>query len=98
MRFNKSCKVAFLPLQPWSLLLGRESLVLTTELHTLTTTRMSISKLTDEGYGVIVIDLLGYGDCDMPLELEAYNLKTISRHFAELVKYEEIDKVIGVGH
>lgn len=60
--------------------------------------RSHISKLTDEGYGVIVPDLLGYGDSDMPLELEAYNLKTISGHFAELVKHENIDKVIGVGH
>ncbi|KAM0458640.1 hypothetical protein ACHAPV_006032 [Trichoderma viride] len=60
--------------------------------------RPYLSKLTDEGYGVIVPDLLGYGDSDMPLELEAYNLKTISGHFAELVKHEKIEKVIGVGH
>lgn len=50
--------------------------------------RLYLSKLTDEGYGVIVPDLLGYGDSDMPLEPEAYNLKTISGHFAELVKHE----------
>lgn len=60
--------------------------------------RLHISKLTDEDYGVIVPDLLGYGDSDMPLELEAYSLKIISGHFAELVKHENIDKVNGVGH
>lgn len=61
-------------------------------LHGIPSTRKEwrpyLSKLTDEGYGVIVPDLLGYGDSDMPLELEAYNLKTISGHFAELVKHE----------
>ncbi|KAF9776786.1 hypothetical protein IL306_004982 [Fusarium sp. DS 682] len=60
--------------------------------------RYQLSDLSEAGYGVIAPDCLGYGDSDKRPDLEAYNLKRLSRHFAELLDHERIDKVIGVSH
>ncbi|KAM0354950.1 hypothetical protein ACHAPU_000791 [Fusarium lateritium] len=60
--------------------------------------RHQVADLSEAGYGVIAPDCLGYGDSDKRAELEAYNLKRLSGHFAELLDHEKIDKVIGVSH
>jgi soluble epoxide hydrolase/lipid-phosphate phosphatase len=60
--------------------------------------RYQVIDLTDAGYGVIVPDCLGYGDSDKRLDIEAYRLKRLSGHFAELLDYENIKQVVGVGH
>jgi pimeloyl-ACP methyl ester carboxylesterase len=60
--------------------------------------RHQIADLSEAGYGVIAPDCLGYGDSDKRVDLEAYNLKRLSGHFAELLDYENIKKVIGVSH
>lgn len=54
--------------------------------------------LKDAGYGVVAPDLLGYGDTDKPEELEAYSMKRMSGHMAELLKKEGLEKVVGVAH
>ncbi|KAF4998685.1 hypothetical protein FGRMN_3011 [Fusarium graminum] len=60
--------------------------------------RHQVTDLSEAGYGVIAPDCLGYGDSDKRADLEAYNLKRLSGHFAELLDHEKIDKVIGVSH
>ncbi|KAI0478305.1 Alpha/Beta hydrolase protein [Xylaria cf. heliscus] len=58
----------------------------------------TIPALTAEGYGVIAPDLLGFGDSSKPTELEAYKLKGIVGHLAELLDAEGLKDVVGVGH
>ncbi|KAF2967064.1 hypothetical protein GQX73_g6526 [Xylaria multiplex] len=58
----------------------------------------TIPALTAQGYGVIAPDLLGFGDSSKPTELEAYNLKDIVGHLAEILDAEGLKDVVGVGH
>ncbi|CAG8957310.1 hypothetical protein HYFRA_00010733 [Hymenoscyphus fraxineus] len=60
--------------------------------------RHQIPFLSFLGYGVIAPDLLGYGNSDAPGELEAYEFKRMANHLAEILAYEKLEKVIGVGH
>lgn len=60
--------------------------------------RHQIKYLSAKGFGVIAPDLLGYGDTDSPLEVEAYSTKRMSDHVAEILKRENVESVIGVGH
>jgi len=57
-----------------------------------------ITALAAGGFGIVAPDLLGYGDTDSPAEVEAYSLKRMSDHIAEILAQEGIDHVIGVGH
>jgi pimeloyl-ACP methyl ester carboxylesterase len=57
-----------------------------------------VADLSAAGYGVIAPDCLGYGESDLPTEVEAYDLKRIAGHLAEILNQEDIGKVIGVGH
>lgn len=60
--------------------------------------RYQVADLSDAGYGVIAPDCLGYGDSDKRVDIEAYRLKRLSGHFAELLDHEKIDQVVGVSH
>ncbi|MCJ1403524.1 hypothetical protein MMC11_006747 [Xylographa trunciseda] len=60
--------------------------------------RHQVHALSAKGFGVLVPDLLGYGDTDSPAAVEAYSFKRMSDHLAEIVAKEGIRKVIGVGH
>lgn len=60
--------------------------------------RHQIKPLAVQGYGVIAPDLLGYGDTDSPVEVEAYSVNKMASHLAEILAKEGIAKVIGVGH
>lgn len=60
--------------------------------------RHQISFLSSLGYGIIAPDLLGYGETDAPIEVEAYEFKRMANHIAELLEHEKVVKVIGVGH
>ena len=57
-----------------------------------------VDNLTAAGYGVIAPDLLGYGDTDRPIELEAYKLKRTTGHLIEILDSHSLQKVIGIGH
>ncbi|GAD96888.1 epoxide hydrolase, putative [Paecilomyces variotii No. 5] len=62
--------------------------------------RRIVPKLKEDGYGIIAPDLLGYGDSDKPEEVEAYAIKRMADHVAEIVQIEglSLSRVIGVGH
>lgn len=60
--------------------------------------RHQISQFRKAGYGVVAPDLLGYGDTDKPEELDAYSMKRMSSHVAEILQRKGLQKVIGVGH
>ncbi|KAH6639918.1 Alpha/Beta hydrolase protein [Truncatella angustata] len=50
------------------------------------------------GYGLLVPDMLGYGESSAPAEADAYRLKLISQDLAELLDHAQLEQVVGVGH
>jgi len=60
--------------------------------------RFQIKSLTDHGYGVLVPDLLGYGDTDKPAEPVQYKFKKMAGEISQLLNNEALERVIGVGH
>jgi hypothetical protein len=60
--------------------------------------RVQIEHLPKLGYGLVVPDLLGYGDTDKPTEVEKYQLKYICPQVMELLDIEGLKTVIGVAH
>ncbi|KAF7979933.1 hypothetical protein HWV62_40354 [Athelia sp. TMB] len=52
----------------------------------------------DQGYGVVVPDLLGYGGTSKPLDPADYSQSLITKDVIDILDAENIDKVISVGH
>ena len=57
-----------------------------------------IPQLTGNGYGVILPELLGYGETDKPTEVEAYAFSPMCKQLVGILDAEGVDKVIGLGH
>ncbi|KAI3329101.1 alpha/beta-hydrolase [Xylariaceae sp. AK1471] len=57
-----------------------------------------IHALAAEGFGVLAPDLLGFGASSAPIALEAFKLKDITGHLAQILDAEGLQDVIGVGH
>lgn len=58
-----------------------------------------VELLPKAGFGILVPDLLGYGDTDKPESYEPYQMKCLVPQVHELVtKVLDTPKVIGVGH
>jgi len=57
-----------------------------------------IPELTSQGFGVLVPELLGYGETDKPTNVEAYAFNPMSRQIAGILDAEGVEKVIGLGH
>jgi pimeloyl-ACP methyl ester carboxylesterase len=60
--------------------------------------RLQISYFSMKSYGIVAPDCLGYGGTSKPLDTQAYKGKAMSDDIAEILKHEEIEKVIGIGH
>ncbi|RYP25030.1 hypothetical protein DL765_000258 [Monosporascus sp. GIB2] len=60
--------------------------------------RHQIASLPAAGYGVIALDLLGYGDTDKPKDVASYRLKAMSSHISEILDREGVSRCIAVGH
>jgi pimeloyl-ACP methyl ester carboxylesterase len=60
--------------------------------------RHQITDLPAQGYGVIVPDLLGYGDTSKPEAKEEYTLRKITSHVRKVLDNENLKHVIAVGH
>ncbi|EKM52143.1 uncharacterized protein PHACADRAFT_151144 [Phanerochaete carnosa HHB-10118-sp] len=54
--------------------------------------------LKDKGYGVLVLDMLGYGKTDKPTDPAAYVPSLISRDIVDVLDVEKLAKVIAIGH
>ncbi|TDL18521.1 alpha/beta-hydrolase [Rickenella mellea] len=52
----------------------------------------------EQGFGVIVPDLLGYGGTDKPRDVKAYGSKTMSQDIVEIIDHEGAKNVIAIGH
>ncbi|KAK3299658.1 putative epoxide hydrolase [Chaetomium fimeti] len=60
--------------------------------------RNQIQSLPAAGFGVIVPDLLGYGDTDAPADVDAYRMKTMTQHIAEILDREGVSRCFAVSH
>ncbi|KAM0241402.1 hypothetical protein ACHAP5_007599 [Fusarium lateritium] len=57
-----------------------------------------IRYFASEGYGVLALDLLGYGASDKPGDVDAYRLRPMSDEVVELLDLLSLKTVVGVGH
>ncbi|KAH6628994.1 Alpha/Beta hydrolase protein [Boeremia exigua] len=57
-----------------------------------------IEYFTRQGYGVVAPDMLGTGGTDNPEDLESFTFKRTAEEMNDLLEFEAIDKVVGVGH
>jgi soluble epoxide hydrolase/lipid-phosphate phosphatase len=60
--------------------------------------RHQISHFSQEGCGLLVPDLLGYGSTDKPESAEEYKGKKMASDIIEILDHENIGKIHGVGH
>lgn len=57
-----------------------------------------IRYFTTKGYGVVALDLLGYGETSAPDDVGNYRLKSMSDEVVQLLDSLQLQQVIGVGH
>ncbi|KAJ0126235.1 Uncharacterized protein HZ326_30657 [Fusarium oxysporum f. sp. albedinis] len=57
-----------------------------------------IQHFSSEGYGVVALDLLGYGESSKPTDVNAYRLKPMSDEVIELLDHLDLKTVVGIGH
>ncbi|KAI0341821.1 alpha/beta-hydrolase [Trametopsis cervina] len=50
------------------------------------------------GYGVIVPDMLGYGDTSKPIDVNAYVPSVVSKDLVEILDAEGVQRAIAIGH
>lgn len=55
-------------------------------------------ELATRGYGVVLPELLGYGETDKPTNLEAYAFNLICKQVVGILDAEGVQKVIALGH
>lgn len=60
--------------------------------------RPQIEYFSKQGFGLVVPDLLGYGDTSKPTDVKAYTMGKIGKQVAELLDQESLSKVVGIGH
>ncbi|KAH7923650.1 alpha/beta-hydrolase [Leucogyrophana mollusca] len=60
--------------------------------------RYQIGPWTRQGYRVVVPDMLGYGQTDMPSDAAAYSTKSLCDDLAALLDSLEIPKAVVIGH
>ena len=50
------------------------------------------------GYGVLIVDMLGYGETAKPTDPAAYVPSLISKDLVDVLDAEGLDKVVAIGH
>lgn len=60
--------------------------------------RHQIEYFSQQGYGLVVPDMLGYGDTDKPVEVHKYGVRTVAQQLADILEAENLNKVIAIGH
>lgn len=60
--------------------------------------RHQIQYFSLKGFGILAVDLLGYGDTDKPFLVSEYKTKKIAIEIVEILDLENITKVHGVAH
>ncbi|KAF5611902.1 epoxide hydrolase [Fusarium subglutinans] len=57
-----------------------------------------ICHFSSEGYGVVALDLLGYGESSKPTDVNAYRLKPMGDEVIELLDHLNLKTIVGIGH
>lgn len=57
-----------------------------------------ITHFSNQDYGILAPDLLGYGQSSKPSDPHAYQPKAMSDELDELLHHFEIDSIVGIGH
>ncbi|KAJ3986992.1 alpha/beta-hydrolase [Lentinula detonsa] len=60
--------------------------------------RHQVAFFQDEGYGLVVPDMLGYGGTAKPVDPEFYKSSLISRDMVDLLDAENVNETIVIGH
>lgn len=60
--------------------------------------KQQVAFFKNEGYGLVVPDMIGYAGTDAPEDTALYAHSLISKDLIELLDAEKVEKVIGVGH
>ncbi|UPK95918.1 hypothetical protein LCI18_006853 [Fusarium solani-melongenae] len=53
---------------------------------------------TEQGYGIVAPDLLGYGGTDNPSDLQAFNFKNMVAELVQLLDCEGVNQVFAISH
>jgi soluble epoxide hydrolase/lipid-phosphate phosphatase len=57
-----------------------------------------IDHFSSKGYGVVALDLLGYGSSSKPSDVQKYRLKPMGDEVVELLDHLGLHQVVGIGH
>jgi pimeloyl-ACP methyl ester carboxylesterase len=60
--------------------------------------RYQIHFFAKKGYGILAPDLLGFGTTSKPRSLEMYKAKDMASDIVDIMRAENVDKVVGIGH
>jgi pimeloyl-ACP methyl ester carboxylesterase len=60
--------------------------------------RRQVPFFHEKGYGLIVLDMLGYGGTAKPTNVEAYSANLMAKDVVDILDSEGIQKVIVIGH
>ncbi|KAF9022510.1 alpha/beta-hydrolase [Hymenopellis radicata] len=60
--------------------------------------RYQIEFFSNQGYGLIVPDMLGYGGTARPIETEAYKSSLITKDLVDILDHEGVESVVAIGH
>jgi soluble epoxide hydrolase / lipid-phosphate phosphatase len=60
--------------------------------------RYIVPHFENQGYGVVVPDMLGYGGTDKPTDPAAYVGSAIVKDLVDILDSEGIQKVVAIGH
>ena len=57
-----------------------------------------VDYFSNEGFGIIVPDMLGYGETDKPEDFKLYRPKLICQDIVDILDHEGVGKCVGIGH
>ena len=60
--------------------------------------RKFVPYFQSRGYGLIVPDLLGFGDTDKPTDPSLYVSSLISKDLVDILDAEKVQRVVAIGH
>lgn len=60
--------------------------------------RLIVPTFQEKGYGIIVPDILGYGETDKPSDWRQYQYSALTKEIVEIIDKEGVQKAVAIGH